>query len=94
MSSITIGSFGTGDSGTLTIGANSTAVASGTSTTIPVHGNLDGQFLEVAFTAGNGFGFNGLTLEATVVPEPSALVLLSPLVLSMLMQTRRRSGLG
>jgi hypothetical protein len=73
LQSIAIGDFGTMDAGTLTIGANSSSIAGGSSTVIPIHTNLDGQFLEVAFTGtGNGFGFNGLTLDVTAIPEPDA----------------------
>jgi hypothetical protein len=78
LQSILIGGFGVNDSGTLTIGANSSNItSSGSGTTIPVHSNLDGQFIDVSYTGtGAGFGFNGLTLNAIVaVPEASSFIL-------------------
>ncbi len=75
---IDISSFGTGEMGTLTIGANSQAIAAGTNTSIPAHTNLCGSSMVVAHTGGatlNGFSLDSITYTVTAVPEPSSIFL-------------------
>lgn len=95
LTEVSIGGLGTDDTGILDIGGVQTAIASGTSTEIPVHTELVGNTLTIAFTAGtsgagNGFSVDSLTFNIVSVPEPSSLALLSLVGLGFAGRRRRR----
>ncbi|MBK1829984.1 PEP-CTERM sorting domain-containing protein [Verrucomicrobiaceae bacterium R5-34] len=92
LTQIDISSFGGSDAGTLDIGGNTTAIASGSSTLIPAHTNLVGETLTIAFTAGtagNGFSVDTLTFDVQPIPEPSTTALLGLGGLALLMRRRK-----
>ena len=100
LTEIEIFDFFGADSGTLTIGANSTAVADDAGTTIPFHLNLEGNSFTVAYNGtNNGFGLESITLDVTptlaaAVPEPSTFAFLGLLtggVLAHRVRRRRRN---
>ena len=95
LTEVSIGGLGTDDTGILDIGGVQTDIASGTSTEIPVHTELVGNTLTIAFTAGtigagNGFSVDSLTFNIVSVPEPSSLALLSPVGLGFAGRRRQR----
>ena len=95
LTEVSIGGLGTDDTGILDIGGVQTAIASGTSTEIPVHTELVGNTLTIAFTAGtsgagNGFSVDSLTFNIVSVPEPSSLALLSLVGLGFAGRRRQR----
>ena len=92
LTGIDISSFGADDTGTLDIGGTSTAIVSGTDTPIPVHSELVGNTLTIAFTSlnGNGFSVDSLSFDVVpaAVPEPSSLAIIG--LGSLMMAIRRR----
>ncbi len=82
LTEIDILGFAGGDAGTLDIGGSSGAIASGTSTVIPGHGNLEGNSFSIAYTGTvNGFGITSLSFDVipaavAAVPEPNSVAML------------------
>lgn len=93
LKTIEVFSFDGTDSGTLTIDGNTTGIASGSNTVIPVHTNLADSSFSIAYTAGDGFGLVSITLDVTAVPEPGTTALLGVLAVAGLCTRRRPPGL-
>jgi len=93
--SVEIGSFGSGDSGTLIVaGGTPIGLSSGT-VFDPLGTEINGAALEVIAGASSSFGFNGLAFlveeTSNPIPEPNTMALLAWGTLLLLRRRRRLS---